>query len=66
MQEHWLSVEESATHLGVSRDTIYQWLVRKKIPAHEVGSLWKFIPSEEAACIRAGKAARIHHAPTPN
>ncbi|MEI6568695.1 MAG: excisionase family DNA-binding protein [Verrucomicrobiota bacterium] len=45
MQEHWLSVEESAAHMGVSRDTIYKWLVPKNMPAHEVGSLWKFRPS---------------------
>ena len=45
MQEHWLSVEESAAHLGVSRDTIYKWLVPKNMPAHRVGSLWKFLPS---------------------
>ena len=44
MQEHWLSVEESAAHLGVSRDTIYKWLVRQNMPAHKAGRLWKFLP----------------------
>lgn len=57
MQERWLSVEEIAAHLGVNRDTIYKWLVRKKMPAHKVGRLWKFLASEVDAWIKAGKAA---------
>ncbi len=59
MQERWLSVEEIAAHLGVSRDTIYKWLTRKKMPAHKVGSLWKFLASEVDAWVKAGKAAQI-------
>jgi excisionase family DNA binding protein len=38
--ERWLSVEEISTHLGVSPDTIYKWVYRKKMPAHKVGRLW--------------------------
>ena len=41
-QIRWLSVEEIAEHLGVSKDTIYKWLEKDKIPAHKVGRLWKF------------------------
>jgi excisionase family DNA binding protein len=37
MEERWLSVEEIATHLGVSRDTVYKWIKRKHLPAHKVG-----------------------------
>lgn len=59
MQERWLSVEEIAAHLGVNRDTIYKWLVRKKMPAHKVGRLWKFLASEVDAWVKAGKAAQI-------
>jgi excisionase family DNA binding protein len=40
--ERWLSVEEIGAHLGVSKETIYRWLEKKKIPAHRVGRLWKF------------------------
>lgn len=58
MQERWLSVEEIAAHLGVNRDTIYKWLVRKKMPAHKIGSLWKFLASEVDARVKAGKAAQ--------
>jgi excisionase family DNA binding protein len=58
MQERWLSVEEIATHLGLNRDTIYKWLVRKRMPAHKVGRLWKFFASEVDAWMKAGKAAQ--------
>ena len=57
MQEHWLSVEESAAHLGVSRDTIYKWLVRKLAPAQKVSSPWKFLPSGGGTWVRLGQPA---------
>lgn len=44
--DRWLSVEEIGVHLGVSKETIYRWLERKKIPAHRVGRLWKFKVTE--------------------
>ncbi|PYJ81358.1 MAG: hypothetical protein DME22_21345 [Verrucomicrobia bacterium] len=33
MNEHWLSVEQIADHLGVNPDTIYKWINRKRMPA---------------------------------
>lgn len=44
--ERWLSVEEIAAHLGISKETIYRWVEREKIPGHKVGRLWKFKASE--------------------
>lgn len=44
--ERWLSVDEIAVHLGISKETIYRWLEKGKIPAHRVGKLWKFRTSE--------------------
>lgn len=38
-QEPWASVEEAARHLGVSKDTIYRWIDRKRLPAHKIGRL---------------------------
>jgi excisionase family DNA binding protein len=40
--DRWLSVEEIGVHLGVSKETVYRWLNKGKIPAHRVGRLWKF------------------------
>lgn len=45
-EQRWLSVEEIAIHLGISKETIYRLLEREKIPAHRVGRLWKFRASE--------------------
>jgi len=40
--DRWLSVDEVAAYLGIKRFTIYKWIERKNMPAHKVGSLWKF------------------------
>lgn len=54
--ERWLSVEEIGAHLGVSKETVYRWLDKKKIPAHRVGRLWKFKATEVDEWIRDGGA----------
>lgn len=57
--EPWFSVEEISLHLGISKETVYRWLDRMKIPAHRIGRLWKFKPSEVDEWIRAGGAIDI-------
>ena len=52
----WLAVEEIAAYLGVKRDTIYKWMERKSMPAHKVGSLWKFKRDEIDDWVRTGSA----------
>lgn len=42
MPTPWLSVEQIAEHLGVSKDTVYTWISTRNMPAHKVGRLWKF------------------------
>jgi len=54
--ERWLSVEEIAAHLGVSKETVYRWLELKKIPANRVGRLWKFKASEVDKWVKKGGA----------
>ena len=44
--ERWLSVEEISIHLGVSKETIYRWAEKRKMPSHKVGRQWKFKVSE--------------------
>jgi excisionase family DNA binding protein len=36
-KDRWYSIEEVAEYLGVKRDTLYKWIVRKQMPAHKVG-----------------------------
>jgi excisionase family DNA binding protein len=57
MDERWLSVDEIAAHLGVSRDTVYKWITRKHLPAHKVGKLWKFSTKEVDEWVRSGGAS---------
>jgi len=61
MTEPWVSVEQIAEHLGVTRDSIYRWIDRKGLPAHRVGRLWKFKVSELDAWVRAGGADEEKH-----
>lgn len=54
MDDRWLSVDEIASHLGVSKDTVYRWIDTRKMPAHKVGRLWKFRKDEVDAWVIAG------------
>lgn len=55
--ERWVTVDDVATHLGVTRDSIYRWMGGKSLPAHQVGRRWRFRLSEVDAWIESGKAA---------
>lgn len=57
MSDRWMSVEEIAGYLGVSKDTIYGWIAKREMPAHKVGRLWKFQSDEVDSWVRAGKAS---------
>ncbi len=56
VEERWLSVDDIATHLGVSKETVYKWIPRKGLPAHKVGKLWKFNLKEVDEWVRSGGA----------
>lgn len=58
--DRWLSVLEIAHYLGVSKETIYRWLDKAKIPAHKVGKQWKFKISEVDLWVKAGEAEVIN------
>ncbi len=44
--ENWIGLPEIAEYIGVSKDTIRNWIKRSDMPAHKVGRLWKFKKSE--------------------
>jgi excisionase family DNA binding protein len=54
--ERWLSVLEIAEHLGISKETVYRWLEKGKIPSHKVGKQWKFRASEVDEWVLNGNA----------
>jgi len=55
--EKWSSIKEIAAHLGVSRDTVLNWITRRNMPAHKVGKLWKFQISEVDEWVKSGNSA---------
>lgn len=55
--ERWLSVDEIAQHLGVSKVSIYRWAESGEMPAHKVGRQWKFKATEVDCWVKNGKAA---------
>ena len=57
MTEPWLSADDIAAHLGVTKDTIYTWIANKGMPAHKIGRLWKFQATEVDDWVRTGAAA---------
>ena len=57
MTDRWLSVEEIAEYLGVSKDTVYAWIGKRHMPAHRIGRLWTFKASEVDGWVRSGGAA---------
>ena len=57
--EAWVGITEAAKHLGVTTDTIRNWIKKTDIPAHRVGKLWKFKLSELDEWVTSGKSAML-------
>ena len=57
VNESWVGINEAAAHLGVTKDTIRNWIKRTDIPAHKIGKLWKFKLSVLDEWVKSGKSA---------
>ena len=55
--EAWVGINEAAMHLGVTKDTVRNWIKKSNIPAHKVGRLWKFRLTELDEWVISGKSA---------
>lgn len=57
LDERWLSVDEIAEYLGVSKDTVYGWINSRAMPAHRAGRLWKFKRDDIDNWVKSGGAS---------
>ena len=55
--ECWYSMKEIMEYLGVSHDTVLDWIERREMPAAKIGRLWKFKISEVDAWMKSSIAA---------
>lgn len=53
--EPWVSLEQVADHLTVSKDTIRNWIKKGLLPAYRVGKMYKFKLSEVDQWVREGR-----------
>lgn len=55
--EEWRAMAAIEKYLGVSRETVLQYISKKGMPAHKIGRQWRFKISEVDEWIRSGEAA---------
>ena len=53
----WIGIDQAASYMGVSKETIRNWIKKTDIPAHKIGRLWKFKFSEVDEWVKSGNAA---------
>lgn len=55
--ENWLGTKEVQDYLGVSRETVTEWIKERGMPAYKVGRFWRFKISEIDEWVRTGGVA---------
>ena len=45
-ETRWYSTAEICEHLGITRNTLMQWIVRKGLPGYKIVREWRFKPAE--------------------
>ena len=55
MQDEWMTTEEVAEYLKVSRITVYRYISKGIIKRHKIGRFNRYKKSEIEAAIKEGK-----------
>ena len=55
-EERWISLKEACKYLGVTRQTVLNWIEKRGLPSAKVGKLWKFKADEIDEWVRNGGA----------
>ena len=57
LNEPWVNIDDVSNFLGVTKDTVRNWIKKTDIPAHKIGRQWKFKLSEIDEWVKSGKSA---------
>ena len=53
--ENWVNLDDVATHLSVSKDTVRNWTKEGRLPAYKAGKMYKYKVSEVDQWLRDGR-----------
>lgn len=59
--EPWVNLEDVASHLCLSKDTVRNWIKDGKLPAYKAGKMYKFKLSEVDQWLREGKLGKDNY-----
>ena len=57
IDDRWISLEDAASYMDVTKDTVRNLIKKTDIPARKIGKLWKFKKSELDEWIKSGNSA---------
>jgi len=55
VKSEWISLEDAAKYVGISKSNLYSMSQSNRIPAHRVGKVWRFSIEELDSWIRTNK-----------
>lgn len=59
IEDKWIGIDEASEYMGVSKETLRNWIKKTDIPASRVGKCWKFKKSELDEWIKSGRSAMV-------